>query len=82
MPLFARQQAVKHLRFRSLWNVKKSSLLFMIKGYVEDLEPVRVVNLKNMPGCVYILRGSPHQHLPTLILKVRTFQAIVQSIIF
>ena len=56
----------------------------MIEGYVEDLDPVRVlvVNLKNMPGCVYILCGSPHQHLPTLTLKVRTFQVIFQSIIF
>ena len=64
--------------------MKESSLLFMIEGYVEDLDPVRVlvVNLKTMPGCVYILCGSPHQHLPTLTLKVRTFQVIFQSIIF
>ena len=25
----------------------------MIEGYLEDLDPVRGVNLKNMPACVY-----------------------------
>ena len=29
--------------------------MFMIEGYVGDLDPASVVNLKNMPGCVYIL---------------------------
>ena len=66
MPLFARQQAVEHLRFLLLRNVKESSLLFMIEGYLGDLDPVRVVNLENVPGCVYIFCRSPDQHLSEL----------------
>ena len=37
----------------------------MVEGYVGNLDPVSVVNLKNMPGCVYFVEG-PHQHLPEL----------------
>ena len=29
--------------------------MFMIEGYVGDLDPASVVNLKNLPGYVYIL---------------------------
>lgn len=36
--------------------------MFMIDGYVADLDPASVVYLKNMPGCV----EGPHQHLPEL----------------
>ena len=56
--------------------------MFMIEKYVGDLDPASVVNLKNMPGCVYILYKVLISIYLNSNLKVGTFQAIFQGIIF
>ena len=62
--------------------MKESSLLFMIEGYVGNLDPVSVVNLKNMPGYVYILKKALIRIYLNSDLEGRTFKAICQGIIF
>ena len=54
----------------------------MIEGYVGNLDPVNVVNLKNMPGYVYILKKALIRIYLNSDLEGRTFKAICQGIIF